>query len=37
MTDLQRRGVIFGLAGLAAGQALFAPARLAFAADKNQT
>src|SRR6516165_3331132 len=34
MTDLQRRGVIFCLAGLAVGQALFAPARSAFAADK---
>src|SRR6476469_7065514 len=34
MTHLQRRDVIFGLAGLAAGQALFAPARSAFAADK---
>jgi nicotinamidase/pyrazinamidase len=34
MTDLQRRDVIFGLAGLAVGQALFAPARSAFAADK---
>jgi nicotinamidase/pyrazinamidase len=32
MTDLQRRDVIAGLAGLAAG--LFAPARSAFAADK---